>query len=48
MCDDYLTTLGLIFRDYNSPLGIAYFFMIGGFWGIDAQRFIYLPLIFKN
>jgi hypothetical protein len=22
--------------------------LIGGFWAIDAQRFIYLPLIFKN
>jgi len=22
--------------------------LIGGFWGIDAQRIIYLPLILKN
>jgi hypothetical protein len=22
--------------------------LTGGFWGVDVQRFIYLPLIFRN
>jgi leader peptidase (prepilin peptidase) / N-methyltransferase len=41
MCDDYLTTLGQIFRDYDSPAGIIYFFILGSFWGSFLNVCIY-------
>jgi leader peptidase (prepilin peptidase) / N-methyltransferase len=41
MCEDYVTTLGYLFRDYNSPLAIAYFFIFGSFWGSFLNVCIY-------